>query len=689
MRSAALLAAIVWGCDAPAPRLLEVVTPGKTADTHGPYQVTAVTRGAVDEVRLYWHVGDPEAEPVVHTMDDQGGAWRGEIPGQPHGTEIRLWLEADGPGGTARSPRGEGVHVFSVARHDGACVFDGDCEAGQVCDRFEAQCHAPPEVCVDDGDCGQDYICVDGACRFRPDACENDAACGAGFECLEGRCARVGDPPPPPPPPPGCEGGCPPDSVCEAGECVRVDTEACGGCPAGRRCLRETGDCVECHADGHCPGGHCDMNLRRCEDGPRTTPCTPCAPGTCSTGMGCAEVYAFVCLPRCGANSRCPRETRCRRGLCEPQNFCYGGECRRDADCDSGVCQAGFCEQRQFCEGERDCGGGRTCRDGRCADARPLCQGPFDCGAGQLCVGGRCQPGAPSDGCGPCETSLDCPSAAVCGETDEGSACYSYCRDGCPGGLECVEVGEERRVGICVDPATGMCSGAERACGQDPFEPNDTLDDPTVLQPNRGRVEAALCSRDIDVYRLDRTGAPAFVDVETQGPLVLRSFTGGGQALSAVDVGRGQSTWELRGESAMLMFQTNVDGDVEYAVTFRERREVECDDDNLEPDDSRDDATVLGNGASIRAVGCPADPDWYRLRLRRSDARGTVTMVSGDPGAPLRYHLEGEDGGGLGDGPVGRNTSVDVRNTGRAVYLRVLCDGCADSVGYTIQTRFQ
>ncbi len=406
--------------------------------------------------------------------------------------------------------------------------------------------------------------------------------------------------------------------------------------------------------------------------------------------MGCSEVFAYVCLPQCGANFRCPRGSQCSQGHCTPEVFCYARECRRDDDCESGVCQAGYCEQRQYCERESDCGENRRCSDGRCTETRALCRRPQDCERGKLCISGRCQPGEPVDSCAPCETSLDCRSAGVCGDIGEGRACFSFCRDSCPGGLQCEEVGEDGfEVGVCIDPGTGSCSGEERECGQDPFEQNDTLDDPTVLQPNRGRVEALLCASDVDVYRLVRTGAPAFIDIETRAPLTLRSFTIDGQAISAVDVSPGESSYELREQTEMLMFQTSVEGEQAYALTFRERREVECDDDNLEPDDARNAATVLGNGASIRAVACPGDDDWFRLRLRRNDARGTVTMISGNPGASLRYHLEAEDGGGLGEGPIGRNTAIDLRNNGQAIYLRIRCDGCGDSVGYTVQTRFQ
>lgn len=673
--------ALVIACDPPAPRLMEVVTPGKTADVRGPYQVTAVVRGVVSEVRLFWMVGDPEEGPAVHSMDARGGAWRGEIPGQRHGSEVRLWIEAEGPGGEARSPTGSGVHVFNVLHHDGACVVDGDCPVGEVCDRLEGRCHVPPEPCEDNGDCAADYVCVDGACRFRTERCAGDADCGEGASCVEGRC--VGDAPV------DCGGGCPPDHVCEDGACVPVDNEACGGCPDGLRCLAEIGECVECHADGHCgEGNHCDMASSSCERGPRTSPCTPCEPGSCSSGQTCAPVYAFVCLPRCGRRRGCPAGTECSEGVCAPAEFCYADACRRDEDCDSGVCQAGFCEPLQLCERAGDCAADRACTDGRCVDPRPLCDRPGACDEGELCVAGRCVPGEPMSMCQPCEHSLDCDSAAVCADGGEGSlACYSFCRDRCPRDGECVVTGDRRGVGVCLDPGSGGCIPEER-CGGDGFEPNDGLESATVLRANRGGINPRLCVTDTDTFVLERSGAAAFVDIFAEAPMTLRSFNAEGDSLNVVEVARGDVTFALRDSTRFLMFTTSVDGGFGYRVELRERAAAGCNDDNLEPDDQREEASVLGNGAAIRAVACPGDPDWYRIRVRRRQ-EGTVTLGSGDRRAPLRYLLQSEDGSALGDGPIVRETVLHVANEGQRLFLRVDCDECEGGVGYSVQTRFQ
>ena len=703
MRAITLVALAALGCDAAPPRVLEVHTPGKTADTHGPYQVTAVTSGAIDEAHLVWHVGDPEAA-MSHSMDRRSGAWEGEIPGQPYGTEVRLWIEATGPGGETRSPPA-GAHVFRVLSHGGACVVDGDCPSDEICDRFEGRCHVPPETCEDDGDCGADYICVEGDCRFRPDSCEASPECGAGFECVEGRCVRepdcTGDADCPggrclsgqcvADPPGGCGDGCPPNMVCEDDECVPVDNGPCGGCPGGLRCLEETGECVECHADGQCgDGSHCEMARFRCADGERTRPCEPCAPGSCSSGQACSRTYAFTCLPGCGPRNQCPRGSNCNEGVCQPDEFCYAAECARDEDCDSAVCQAGFCEARQFCTRDAECGADRSCRAGRCREQRAFCLNPGECERGELCVAGRCIPGEPQTACEPCGHSLDCGSAAVCADTTGSgdTACFSFCRDSCPNAMECIQTGGGRRtVGICVDPFEQTCV-SRPSCGGDDFEPNDGIQQARPLAPNRGAIRAVMCRDDDDWYLLERTGAQAFIDITLNAGGTLRSFDADGTPLSQVPLQRGEVTFELQARSTYLMFDTVQPNEVGYTLEFRERAAA-CDDDNLEPDDQLGQASVLGNGANIRAVACPNDADWYRLRMRNNHDLAFVTLTPSAPDQSLRYEVVREDGAVLDAGNIGRPIDLQVENQRRNLYLNVVCEGCAQSVGYTVQTRYE
>jgi hypothetical protein len=229
---------LALACDAPAPAIMEVAFPHpQTTDTVGPYRVTAVTAGVATGAAIHWGVdliSGPAPEPLESvamslTNEDH---WVGHIPGAHAGAVVTLYVEVVGPGGRARTA----TETFLVLAPDGACRVDSECPTGTLCDRIEGRCHRPPEACGDDGDCPQDYVCVEGACRLRGDGCVDDEACESGQVCRSGQCV----------PTPECEA----DADCPDGVCVPP-----GRCVDEVECAPGDPDCADppCGADDYEP----------------------------------------------------------------------------------------------------------------------------------------------------------------------------------------------------------------------------------------------------------------------------------------------------------------------------------------------------------------------------------------------------------------------------------------------------
>lgn len=69
----------------------------------------------------------------------------------------------------------------------GKCVFDSNCQEGQVC--LDGECLARPE-CLSDAECGEGRICnASHACEDDVE-CRVDADCGEGLICLQNMCAQ-------------------------------------------------------------------------------------------------------------------------------------------------------------------------------------------------------------------------------------------------------------------------------------------------------------------------------------------------------------------------------------------------------------------------------------------------------------------------------------------------------------------
>lgn len=722
--AAALAAILLAGCDPPPPRFVEVAVPGDTRDPIGPYTVTAVTRGATDDVDVFWNVPGA-AEPSRVDLDYDGrGRWSGGIPGARPGTQIELYVVAAGGGGDARWPS-SGVRQFRVLDPDARCIVDGDCLSGEICDRDEGRCQVQPEVCQDDGDCPQDYICPGPGerCRFRPSTCDTAEQCGAGFDCMDGICVRLAEctddlecpageiclnPPGEciPDAVTGCEGGCPDGTVCEDDACVPVDP--CDRCPAGRECIDgrclppddcdcpagtfcDTDEaCVECTADGHCGAdAHCDVEARTCVPSARRRICGPCGPGgECGGALTCADIGIDFCTRSCERGERCPRGFFCDGSVCVPEDFCAGFDCDRDGDCESGVCTAGVCEPLQRCTEDADCAADRRCEAGRCVFRGAPCESGFDCPRGDVCVAGHCAPSATEAVCGDCEPGAgECGPQGYCADTGGRFQCVTLCGEGtCGEGFFCEPVW--RGASACFDDRTGQpfCdAGGGDTCEADWVEPNNGFREAAPVGNGDRFDELTACEGDDDWYRFVSQRRPTTLQIATDRPLEITGYDEGARVTSGLVVEPGETNLGIGDRSVVFQVRA-IAGDARYSFLLigPDDPPPECEDDVLEDNDSLDNPTRLGNGAEIFGTACPGDSDVFFLRLDEEEA-GEVFISA--PPVGLQYRLVLGGGAVIDEGEVGEETFLPVFFEPDGLYLVLLCEGCESP--YILNTFFE
>ncbi|MFN3199197.1 MAG: hypothetical protein ACE366_12420 [Bradymonadia bacterium] len=621
----ALLALLLTGCgQTAAPRIIEIESPRDTANPVGPYQVAVVADGLVDGGVVLWRVGGETLPEEVALSRVDGRRWIGLIPGAAPGTEIEFAVRVDGPGGSDRSPD-EGFRSFSISPRSGQCLVDGDCDPGLICDRLENICQPQPAVCQDDGDCPQDFECPQpgNPCRFRGPECSSDEECAPGLSCML--------------PPGRCvrqeecilDEDCPPGEMCSSGQCTPQIPMGCEelGCPDGQVCVDNA--CVPIM--GGCPEG--------------------CPPGEVCLDDAC------VPEPTC-ADQGCPDGLRCLRD----ENRCVActadGMCPEGTYCDLDVYQCAPGYRGQICV---PCGRGGTCGAGLVCDEEFLgvCLQPCDagqCPQGTFCDAGICRPDVfcQAQECffdEECDTGVCsggvCEPVQLCETSDD-------CGEDLGGPRQCV-------FGRCLPTAPNCTSPFEcingSVCMGGRCVPGDTASACTPCDEPADCGATALCG-----------------PVSQDGTNRCVSYCGAGgcpPGLECLDVGGG---------SGICL-------DPNQGTCIDPQPQPECVDDNLEENDILDQATRIGGGAEIQSQLCPADDDWYLVRVRNNrEATIVVTTLTNSGDAP-RYALVNEDGFPVEEGVLGAQQILSTGCNSGDAWLFLSCQNC--SARYTIETEVE
>ncbi|MFT3925939.1 MAG: hypothetical protein QM778_25575 [Myxococcales bacterium] len=226
-------------------------------------------------------------------------------------------------------------------------------------------------------------------------ACTTDLSCASGL-CADFICSTCAIPP---------EGGPAVASQCIDGSACREDS----GCQSGA-CVGRV--CQGCALDGSC------RELSPCDDA------SQCASKACVPRLTFSGVVEATSCLHCNSNEDCGGPSAlCTDGVCEvclldpfPKQC---AECTDDAQCSSGVCEAGLCVD---CRSDEQCGPGQFCRY----------VNPFDANL-RRCSGGF---------------ATNLPRGALC-DTDSQ----------CAGGLACgAGAGEPKRCGVACEVDPNVCA---------------------------------------------------------------------------------------------------------------------------------------------------------------------------------------------------------------------------------------
>jgi len=301
---------------------------------------------------------------------------------------------------------------------------------------------------------------------------------------------------------------CPPDTVCNEGNCVPVDCEAacagrncgadgcgdtCGTCEGSRVCSAD-GVCIQgpsvcgdnvCDADETCES--CARDCGACCGDGRCDPaggenCTQCAADcACGAGEVCnADTQACgACIPQCDGRACGADGCGGSCGVCADGAPCVGGQCEVAcvAACDGRTCgadgcggQCGQCAPGRVCDPTGACvAPPASCGDGVCApdDGENCGVCPDDCG--DCCGDGQCD-ALQGETCLGCAEDCGCPNGQVCdGAARCVNACVRQCNgrdcgdDGCGGVCGACDAAEACVAGVCRALCEPACDGSE--CG--------------------------------------------------------------------------------------------------------------------------------------------------------------------------------------------------------------------------------
>jgi hypothetical protein len=376
---------------------------------------------------------------------------------------------------------------------NGGCWLDGDCAAGERCDRAAQACKPKlgagdpiPTDGVRTGACtasAAEAVCASGVCNAVTNTCalRPGESCTAANQCTVNACGSNGK----------CgfadgQAGCTPGTAerCQSGACsignvcVPAGADRCwvdGDCPTREHCARSTTTCVVDAAAGQ-PIPNDTLHTGVCND---ANALAACASGACnaitntcavSNGDACADAKDCV-VNACGSNGRC--------GIADGQSGC---DVTGAAACQSGACStAGVCVASGKCWVDADCGATLYCKrssgactpkgtpgaaipndglhDGTCneANARATCETGLCNTETNTCA---------TDRAAACTTNADCASG-VCGSdgscgTPGGQGCTSnvQCRSGACVGGTCTIPGAKVTGQGLLECAVGESSGS-------------------------------------------------------------------------------------------------------------------------------------------------------------------------------------------------------------------------------------
>ncbi len=507
----------------------------------------------------------------------------------------------------------------------GECGADGNCPQGSYCDTDSFSCRggrrgAACVPCGRGGDCGDGFACVDGY-GFCAATCGRGDNCPDGYDCQQGYCI--------------------PQEFCSGFECFdasQCDSQVCaaGTCEPPQYCSGS----ADCAGDRACRDGRCVPRAGTCADPFDCAPDSVCLGGQCVPGRP-----AGVCAP-CGESAECASAAFCLdvdgTGESRCVSLCGAGGCPGGYECFALSGGLGVCLDAQTggCAGEV----GPACGQDQfepnddperavflAPDAPPIeawvCVNDVDWFAfeagprGTLRIGGRG---------GPLYVSIF--DRNLGGLRDE--AVFGFAEidlAGVQAGFIAVRTDEPGDQFYELSVASGQ---PNPACADDGFEENDVPDRATRLGSGAS-VGATACPGDADWYRLavgpEQRGR---VVISPQGTLRYQVRLDGQVVDEAVF--RTPTIVSvppaMGGVSHVGLWCEDCRGAVPYRLDVSFDAAAGCDDDNLEPNNSADEAWPLDVAFDGRLTVCADDEDWFQIEKgnRGFDVRLSFRHALGD-----------------------------------------------------------
>lgn len=240
------------------------------------------------------------------------------------------------PPGTTAPPLNPGPMPEACERNTD-CETEGDVCRDGVCVPDDRSCGETGCDCSETGMCAEGFTCAEGECRPDEDTCHFSYECGEDRVCIDGACAAECD----------ADRPCPEGQTCEDGICRDIppvinECESSSHCDEGEICI-DSSCRPACATDRDCgPGRICgEDGTCRVDDRPDHF-CESDA--ECMRGHVCVD---YACRTPCETHEDCLRFdvafNFCSENLCRTTNE-VTSNCGSSADCDDGdECIDGVC----------------------------------------------------------------------------------------------------------------------------------------------------------------------------------------------------------------------------------------------------------------------------------------------------------------------------------------------------------
>ncbi len=191
-------------------------------------------------------------------------------------------------------------------------------------------------------------------------------------------------------------------------------------------------------------------------------------------------------------------------------------------------------------------------------------------------------------------------------------------------------------------------AGADGACLEDSYEPNDAFAEAYFLMDPGSYPELRICGDDTDYFGFMASGNAMNVTLQAHGngdSLVWQAQDGMGNPVAGLQSGSQSVSVpgeKLTGGVLLVALWSDNEQPVTYDLTVQPET-MDCSDDALEPNESPGQAELVGPGTFADLTICAGDIDTFRLEVP-GGTHVTATVTHAAAAGDLDVYLLGSDG---------------------------------------------